>query len=198
MKSSVDYFQLKAPSYLRDCSRGLRAWIKEQEWKVVISALGSIAGCRVLDLGCGPGWYSRKLKEYNPSFICSVDQSSLMLDEVSDSTQMKIEMDIQELSLSERFDLVLCLGVLEFVANPDQAFRKALEHLSSEGKCVLLLPLESFTGKIYQLMHKLNGLQIHLFNLKRLEVIANTSGFKLSVLEKNYGFNSVLVFEKIK
>jgi len=197
MSSSLSYFQTQAPRYLLDCSRGYRAWLKEQEWQAVLQTLGPRTFERILDLGSGPGWYSQRFHVWKPRSIWSVDQSPLMLDEITSPVHRKVVMDVEELQLNESFDLILCLGVMEFLQRPERAFHRALQHLTPGGSAVFLLPITSCGAGLYQRLHRRHGLTIQVFRKEQLEAWAGSHGLRLSAFKSLYGFNSVLVFERL-
>jgi len=105
-------------------------------------------GCRVLDLGCGVGRWSRLLAARGAT-VTGVDISSTMIHEarrrarcdgIDDRCRFEVG-DISALEVEGEFDLVLGITVLQHVLDPE-ALRAALSRMSSRiapgGRLVLL------------------------------------------------------------
>lgn len=113
--------------------------------KLVYEALGARAGDRVLDVGCGPGFYSRELlDQVGPEgSVTGVDQSPQMLAvarrrsegfgnarfEESDATALPVE--------SESFDRALSVQVLEYVEDIPTALAEMRRALRPGGRVVI-------------------------------------------------------------
>lgn len=92
---------------------------------------GTFAGRRVLDLGCSAGWWSLQALDAGADFVLGVDalpmhveQARLVFEaKAADPARYRFEVaDALELALTERFDVVLCLGLLDHVAKPVELF----------------------------------------------------------------------------
>ncbi len=105
-------------------------------------------GCRVLDVGCGVGRWSRLLAARGAQ-VTGVDISPTMIAEarrralsegVADRCRFQVS-DVSGLDVEGEFDLVLGVTVLQHILDPD-ALRAALFHMSSRialgGRLVLL------------------------------------------------------------
>ncbi len=105
-------------------------------------------GCRVLDVGCGVGRWSRLLAGRGAT-VTGVDISPTMIDEarrralaegVADHCRFDVS-DITDLQVDGEFDLVLGVTVLQHILDP-RALRAALMGMSSRvasgGRIVLL------------------------------------------------------------
>ena len=89
---------------------------------------GSLAGKRVLDLGCNAGFWSLAAIEAGADFVLGVDGRQMHIDQANlvfdvkrvESTRYRFELaDVFELELGqEPFDIVLCLGLLYHVSRP--------------------------------------------------------------------------------
>jgi arsenite methyltransferase len=113
--------------------------------KLVYEALGAQPGDRVLDVGCGPGFYSRELlDQVGPEgSVTGVDQSPQMLAvarrrsegfgnarfEESDATELPVE--------SESFDRALSVQVLEYVEDIPTALAEMHRALRPAGRVVI-------------------------------------------------------------
>jgi tRNA (mo5U34)-methyltransferase len=92
---------------------------------------GSLRGRRVLDMGCNAGFWSLHALEAGADFVLGVDGQQRYLDQANlvfeakgiDPARYRFEQgNIFEHDLAERFDLVLCLGLMDRVAKPFELF----------------------------------------------------------------------------
>jgi SAM-dependent methyltransferase len=92
---------------------------------------GSLAGRRVLDLGCNAGFWSLEAIEAGADFVLGVDaqrdsveQAKLVFEAKDiDPARYRFEPgDIFEHDFREPFDVVLCLGLMEHIAKPLELF----------------------------------------------------------------------------
>jgi SAM-dependent methyltransferase len=92
---------------------------------------GSLRGRRVLDLGCGAGFWALNAVEAGVDFVLGVDlrkdyveQARLVFEakDIAPSRYRFEQGDIFTHELGEGFDLVLCLGVMDRVAKPVELF----------------------------------------------------------------------------
>jgi SAM-dependent methyltransferase len=92
---------------------------------------GSLSGHRVLDLGCNAGFWSLSAIEAGADYVLGVDAKRAYIDQARlvfeakgvEGPRYRFEQgNVFEHALSERFDVVLCLGLLEHVAKPVELF----------------------------------------------------------------------------
>jgi tRNA (mo5U34)-methyltransferase len=92
---------------------------------------GTLAGKRVLDLGCNAGFWSLHAIEAGADFVLGiegiqayVEQARLVFEAKGvDAGRFRFEQgNIFEQELSERFDIVLCLGLMEHISKPLELF----------------------------------------------------------------------------
>ena len=94
---------------------------------------------RVLDVGAGVGWWRDWLAEHRPDIRYLGTELEKSICKRYGHTQA----DIQKWRSSERFDLVICHGVLPYV--PDAGLGKAIENLAA--MCDGFLYLEAITKR---------------------------------------------------
>jgi SAM-dependent methyltransferase len=109
---------------------------QEQRRRYVFDALlhatgGSLRGRRVLDLGCNAGFWSLAALEAGADFVLGIDarhvhveQANLVLEAKGiEPARYRFEQgNVFSHDLSEHFDVVLCLGLLDHVAKPVELF----------------------------------------------------------------------------
>jgi tRNA (mo5U34)-methyltransferase len=105
---------------------------------------GSLAGHRVLDLGCNAGFWSLAAVETGADFVLGIDARETFIEQAKlvfaakqvDPARFRFEQgNFFEQPLGEGFDVVLCLGVMEVTAKPVALF----ELMSRAGAETILL-----------------------------------------------------------
>jgi SAM-dependent methyltransferase len=105
---------------------------------------GSLRGHRVLDLGCNAGYWSLAAVEAGADFVLGIDAQQVFIDQAElvfeakrvEEQRFRFEQgNIFERPIEGRFDLVLCLGVMEVTSKPVELF----ELMSGVGADTILL-----------------------------------------------------------
>ena len=113
--------------------------------ELVRKALAAVRGDRVLDVGCGPGFYCLELSENvgSSGSVVGVDSSSAMLELARarcagrDNVGL-LEGEVTVLPVeSESFDRAVCVQVLEYVADVDAALAELQRALRPGGRAVV-------------------------------------------------------------
>jgi SAM-dependent methyltransferase len=88
---------------------------------------GSLAGKRVLDLGCNAGYWSLKALEAGADFVLGIDGRQMHIEQADlvmktkaiDPARYRLDqVNLFDWEPDEQFDIVLCLGLLYHVARP--------------------------------------------------------------------------------
>jgi 2-polyprenyl-3-methyl-5-hydroxy-6-metoxy-1,4-benzoquinol methylase len=93
-----------------------------------------VAGRSVLDIGCGPGHYSVELARRGAARVRGLDSSDGMLERARAEAARAGVRDVCTFEradffrdeIRERFDYVLAMGFMDYVARPAATIRKAL------------------------------------------------------------------------
>jgi tRNA (mo5U34)-methyltransferase len=92
---------------------------------------GSLAGRRVLDLGCNAGFWALQAVEAGADFVLGIDARESYLEQAElvfsakeiDPLRYRFELgDVFDRKLAADFDVVLCLGLFDHVARPLELF----------------------------------------------------------------------------
>jgi tRNA (mo5U34)-methyltransferase len=92
---------------------------------------GSLRGCRVLDLGCNAGYWSLLAAEAHADFVLGVDAREVHIEQANlvfeakglDRSRYRFEQgNLFRHPIEGRYDVVLCLGLLDHVAKPVELF----------------------------------------------------------------------------
>jgi len=113
--------------------------------RIVRDALGAVTGERILDVGCGPGFYCLELLEDvgRSGSMVGVDSSASMLGLAAQRCLGHDNVELYEgeavlLPVADAsFDAALCVQVLEFVADPTAALAEMHRALRAGGRVVV-------------------------------------------------------------
>ena len=196
--SVESFFNNRSRQYSRNCDTGAWGWVKRGERAEIIGALNPQARDRVLDLGCGDGYYSGLLFNKYGCKLMAIDSSAPMLDELSAQHPgiQNIQMDCQKLPKLGVFDKILAAGVLEFVESPGKVFQKCDLNLSEKGKVVLLVPRPGWIGFLYKIIHKFSGCPVYLRSMDEYKGLAQANGFCVKKIRGRLLLSVVLELER--
>lgn len=125
------------------------------EWPVLRSLLPDIAGRRVVDLGCGFGWFSRWAQEHGATSVLGVDISTNMLERArSETTAASIEyrcLDLDVLDLDPgSADLVFSSLTLHYVRDLNRLLATVAASLVPGGSLVFSVEHPIFSAPTSQ------------------------------------------------
>jgi SAM-dependent methyltransferase len=150
---------------------------------------------RVLDVGCGSARIAEPLLEGGASEYVGVDFSAPMLELARERLEgfgdraRLIEADFVEAELDGPFDLVLALGVFDYVAEPDAAIRR-IAALTS-GSAVATFPRWSWIkGPLRHLRYEvILDCPIYNYTVRELRFLFGAAGFeRLRIVSRGSGF----------
>ena len=118
-------------------------YVDETETQCMFSLVDDIAGSKVLDVGCGTGHLSEKLRAKSAE-VTGIDVSKEMLKKAEESSNnldlgiKYLNMDVCDLSFEEEsFDCVFSMAAFEFIENPTLAFENIKRVLKPNGTVVI-------------------------------------------------------------
>jgi SAM-dependent methyltransferase len=114
-------------------------------------------GCRVLDIGCGTGAFSKRLTDNGFTVLSAdIDQSC------SENVKQYARVDLEDknsidsfIAVHGRFDLVVCMEVIEHINNPSMPVYLASHVLKPGGSVVFTTP--NITGWMSRLSFLFSG-----------------------------------------
>lgn len=101
-----------------DSERG--RWIGETEYRLLLNELAPRPGDRTLDVGCGTGWFTRRLAHDLPGPVTGLDLNadSLSFAAQRNATSFYVQADARRLPFADNaFDCVCSMTALCFVDN---------------------------------------------------------------------------------
>jgi len=157
---------------------------------------GSLRGRRVLDLGCNAGYWSLLAAQAGADFVLGVDGRASYLEQARLVFEAKgiareryrfVHQNVFELVLDERFDVVLCLGLLDHVHRPFELF----ELMARSGAELLVIDTEVSRARsslfelarLYNAADALEGPLVLVPSRQAVTELASEFGFRTVALE---------------
>jgi 2-polyprenyl-3-methyl-5-hydroxy-6-metoxy-1,4-benzoquinol methylase len=150
-------------------------WVRPGEVRSVIETIDAQPGDEILDVGCGSGTYARLLAARGLRVV-AVDASARMVEATRPLVARALVADIETLALGQQFDRVICLGVLDFVADPALCIANLARHVKDGGRLIVLVPRSGWPGLYYRVAKLLAGIRVHVFDPSGLDAAAGVHG----------------------
>jgi toxoflavin synthase len=150
----------------------LQPWRHFIEEFTLFQLLGGVANRSALDLACGDGFYTRRLRQRGASRVVGVDISARMIDLARAKEQLHPlgityeQQDAADLSPAEPFDLVVAAYLFNYARTPEQLSamaRAVARSLKPGGRMVAVnnhlgQPIEAFAAtEKYGLIKEIDG-----------------------------------------
>lgn len=188
------YYQQQQEDYARMYANPRNAYRKRRRMEAAAEFLRpwQVARTRVLEVGCGDGYFvSRVLAEPFWSSYVGIDLSLSKLEQfrarIGGSRALAADAETLPLA-AESFDLVLCFETLEHLPDPGATLREIHRVLRPRGVLVLSTPYVSplqlwgkrWLGRLLPFLASANGLHEHLqeFTARRLQRLLRGNGFE--------------------
>ncbi|HBO43927.1 MAG TPA: hypothetical protein DD670_08350 [Planctomycetaceae bacterium] len=139
-QDSARYLPTRYTSEYRDCHQ--YSYIVRRTR--VLDLLGQVGG-RVLDVGCGPGVFTRDLLDRGCRIV-ACDISQMMIEQVRTRFPHEVETGVVQCHVGEihgmdaepeSFDAAICIGVMAYIADEDHFLRKLASLLKPGGYAVI-------------------------------------------------------------
>lgn len=192
MKNVENYFNNQSSTY-ESAIRNNFIWgkLKAKEKRIVLSLLSPQKNEYILDAGSGPGIYAEILKNKGCRVTC-IDVAPSMIRLVKQKEIEGYALDIENFFFEQKFDKIICLGVLEFVAFPERALCNLARHLKEDGRIVLLIPIRNIPGYNYKMFHYLHGIHIRLFFLNEIKMLLHKTGLEIEKLIELFSLSYII------
>ena len=126
MSSSENQYDAIAEAYQDSKQLPFREYIEAYS---LFEILGDIRGATALDLACGDGFYTRKVKQAGALEVTGVDLSAEMIKLAEDEERTRplgckyLHRDVAALELSEPVDLVVAMYLLNYAKTKEELLR---------------------------------------------------------------------------
>jgi tRNA (mo5U34)-methyltransferase len=163
-------------------------WQSFMKWNRIEQNLPDLKDKKILDVGCGNGYYMFKMLQYSPFLVMGIDPGLLQtmqfwsIDKYINSGMAVLPLSIQDMPKSLNcFDVVFSMGVLYHRKSPIHHLKELASCLNANGQLVIetliidgdenscLIP----TGRYAQMRNVW-----FLPSIKMLEIMIARSGFK--------------------
>jgi SAM-dependent methyltransferase len=166
-----------------------------ERYAIALEIARRYEGPRVLDIGCGSARIAEPLLDAGASEYVGVDFSAPMLDLARErlarfgERAALIESDFLVAEVEGRFDLVLALGVFDYVADPEPAVRRMAA--LTAGSAVATFPRWSWLkGPLRHLRYEVVlNCPIYDYTARELRFLFGAAGFgRLRIVSRGSGF----------
>jgi len=132
-------------------------WRSDMKWQRLIPHITPLAGRRVLDVGCGSGYHSWRMRGAGASLVVGIDPSLLFLIQflaikhfIGEQPVFQLPLGIQDLPPNlQGFDTVFSMGVLYHRKSPFDHLQQLRDCLRPGGELVLeSLVIEGGEGQV--------------------------------------------------
>ena len=174
-RAAARHFEAAAAGYGRNRAVGLLGVLRRQETRAVRALAAAAPGDLVLDAGCGDG----ATLDWLAATGCRAVGVDLAIGMVRSCRWRGHRVAVQDFArpgLRGGFDRVLCVGALEFAADPGGALAALAGLLRPGGRLVLLYPHPLPLGPLYALYHRRHGVAIRLFSRARVGDLLRGAG----------------------
>jgi ubiquinone/menaquinone biosynthesis C-methylase UbiE len=122
-------------------SRSVEGLDGAPEWPTIRSILPDLQNKKVLDLGCGYGWFCRSAREQGAAQVLGLDLSEKMLAKAKEMTEDTAiayrQQDLETLQLpAASYDLVYSSLALHYIEDLDKLFATVYQTLISGGQFI--------------------------------------------------------------
>lgn len=164
---------------------------------IALAESGDVTGKRVLDIGCGSGHYEVEYAKRGAAEVVGIDFAPQMLELARDLTTREgvadrcsfVQGDFTEYPFERRFDVVLAIGVFDYVAEPLPFLRKMAER--SQGKVIASFPATNlFRMHFRRWRYGLRNCPVYFYTEAQLRTLAKDAGlreFKLVHMPRSGG-----------
>ncbi|MBF0587929.1 MAG: class I SAM-dependent methyltransferase [Magnetococcales bacterium] len=193
--STRDYFDGQADSYQQASDAWPWSWLRLREARAVAALLGRVQGHRLLDLGCGAGYYTRYFLARGAVHVVAVDRSAPMTAHLPAQRVTPITADAGEVRFDQPFSRMVSAGLMEFVPDPERVLRNARNAAEQGGIMALLTPEAGLLGSLYRRFHLGHGVEIRLFAYDELTAMAQRCGWRVVDHRRVFPFTLALRLE---
>lgn len=154
-----------------------------ERFQIAINESRDIQGKTILDIGCGGGRYAVQYAKLGAKKVTGIDLSANMIElskqlaqqeEVADKCNF-IKTNFLDFDTSEKFDVIIAMGVFDYIDNPTQFLEKMIA--VSNHKIIASFPGESFLRMyIRKLRYKYKKCPVFFYSEAKLNQIAEISG----------------------
>lgn len=136
-------------------SRSVQGLDGAPEWSTIRSILPDLQGKKVVDLGCGYGWFCRSAREQGAAQVLGMDLSEKMLGKAKEMTEDPAieyhQQDLEALQLpAASFDLIYSSLTLHYIEDLGKLFATVYQALVNGGEFIFTAEHPIYTAPKHQ------------------------------------------------
>lgn len=119
-------------------------WRSDLKWNRINQSLGQLDGQRILDIGCGNGYFGWRMLEQGAAEVIGIDPTLLFCMQhlvikhfCQDSRNWVLPLKIEEIPTTTQFDTTLSMGVIYHRRDPQQHVQQLFDLTAQGGQGVL-------------------------------------------------------------
>ena len=171
-------------------------FFRNREKQLFIQFVKNLDKNLCLDLGAGSCEYSGILLKMGAKKAICVDFSPHIMSVNQDPRIEQVISDVEKFNTNNKYDLILCLGILEFLEKPERFLLGLKNFLKPQGKVIILLPLSFIGALIYSLFYLLKGILISPLNFKQLNQFLLKNDFQLEKTASASFFSGLSIYSE--
>lgn len=196
-RRALDHYEGLSARYDTSVARGPLKLLRERERSAILgfARFDDPTKKTVIDVGCGGGFYVRAAKSAGLR-VSAVDLAPGMVEKLAGTADEAWVSDIESLDTANKYDIVICSGVLDFVLDPETAFKNLAALTTPGGRLVVQAPRVGVAGFIYRLEKRALEIEVNLFSLAWFETEARKQGLRIAGYSHPLPTNRVVLFER--
>ena len=120
-------------------------WRSDKKWSRIRESLGDLHEKRILDVGCGNGYYMFRAAQSAPRLVYGIDPSAAfkfqfeLFQAFAQRPELQLDLlGVEHLEFFEKtFDVVLCMGIVYHHRGPLEILRRLKSTLRMGGRCLV-------------------------------------------------------------
>ena len=151
---------------------------------------------RILDIGCGDGFWMEQLRNLGFENLVGMDMSNTSLERAQQKNLNVFRSDAEALAFQHEFDFVIMCDVLEHLPHPDRVLKRVRDALVPSGTLYITLPVcHSFRDKWRRFLHSETRLKqsqqwdsthVNAWNQQSLTALLERTGFSVICFRHHY------------
>lgn len=165
-------------------------WDMEERLQKTIRECQNILNKTIIDIGCGSGRFIEALQVKSPKLLVGIDYAPNMISIAKKRTESKksfsnpilIIGDFKQLHFKSVFDIVLGIGLFDYVEEPLPILVK-MRGITKE-KIITTFPRKgTFRAFIRRIRLRLNSCPVYFYSLPQVEHLIEEAGFSIETRE---------------
>jgi 2-polyprenyl-3-methyl-5-hydroxy-6-metoxy-1,4-benzoquinol methylase len=132
-----DYLGIAKKAYLTQVNYRVERFATERI--NLLKSTGKIKGKKLIDIGCGTGWFLKAA--ISKGIVCEgLEYSPYLANHTSKNLGISIYKDLKEIPKNSKYDFITMFDLIEHLEYPVDYIRYLKEHLVPDGKILIFTP----------------------------------------------------------